>query len=206
VAEDEQVEPSARRQTAGDHILVLGNNYDHKDVRRTLKLLVDAFPFEKFVAIGIPEFAGPNVVAMESGYIDNEEIHQLMATARAVVIPSFYEGFGMPVVQALAYGRSVIVRQSELWEEIAGICRLPGLLVSFEGISSLVEAVGRALRGEPARSLPQGKQLQPGEAPLRWRDCSQRMVNSIEELMSVADSGRWLERDEALQSLQALRF
>ena len=42
LAKDEQVDRDVLGEPAGDHILLFGNDYDHKDVRRTLQLLVDA--------------------------------------------------------------------------------------------------------------------------------------------------------------------
>jgi glycosyltransferase involved in cell wall biosynthesis len=206
LAIEEQVDPLALEEPVGDYILVFGNDYDHKDVRRTLQILADAFPFCKFVAIGIEKVALPNATAMPSGKIEPTALHRLFAGARVIVFPSFYEGFGMPVVQGLAYGRPVIVRRSPLWEEVAAKMRSPGQLVPYDTTPSLVEAVGCALAGLPLNALPQGSGLAPGQAPARWRDCARRIVELIEELLTKADGKRWRERDEALQTVQLLRL
>ncbi|MBZ5514895.1 MAG: glycosyltransferase [Acidobacteriia bacterium] len=205
LATEEVIDPIARQEPVGDYIFIFGNNYDHKDVRRTLELLVDAFPFNKVVAFGVENTTVRNVTAIASGQVDETALHRLIAGARVIVFPSFYEGFGIPVVQGLAYGRPVVVRQSSLWEEIAGQLRMPGDLVPFDSTASLVEAVGSALAGLPLKALPQGTGLRSGESPLRWRDCAQRMVDSIEELMTNADGRRWQEREEALQAIRLLR-
>jgi glycosyltransferase involved in cell wall biosynthesis len=206
MASDEVIAPTAWQEPVGDKILIFGNDYDHKDVRRTLQLLVDAFPFNKFIAFGIESTTFPNVTALPSGHMDQVSLHRMIAGARVIVFPSFYEGFGMPVVQGLAYGRPVIVRQSPLWEEIAGQLRLPGYLVPFDSTASLIEAVGCALAGLPLKALPQGTMLRSGESPLRWRDCAQRMIDLIEELMRNAGGRRWQEREEALQTIRLLRL
>lgn len=111
----------------------------------------------------------------------------------------------MPVVQALAYGRPVIVRESPLWYEIAERLRSPGQLVPFDNITSLIEMVGSALAGLPLKQLPQGAGLRADESPLRWRDCAQRIISVVEGLMSSVDGMRWQEREEALQALQQMR-
>jgi len=206
LAADEQIDQTARQEPVGNNILIFGNDYDHKDVRRTVQVLVDAFPFNKIVAIGIEGTPARNVTAIPSGQIDQTALHRLIVGARVIVFPSFYEGFGMPVVQGLAYGRPVVVRQSPLWEEIAGQLRSPGQLVPFDSTASLVEAVGRAMAGLPLKALPQGTGLRVGESPLRWRDCAQRIIDLLDELMSNADGKRWQEREEALQAIRLLRL
>ena len=202
---DEQVNPGFAGEADGDHILLFGNDYEHKDVRRTLQLLVDAFPYAKIVVIGIEAAGMRNVTALPSGTIEHAALHRLIATSRVIVFPSFYEGFGVPVVQGMAYGRMVIARKSPLWDEIAAHVRMPGQLVQFDGAADMVEAVGRVLAGHPVHQLPQGTALCVGEAPLRWTGCAQRMINTLEKLLPCADGRRWLERDEALRAIGSLQ-
>ncbi len=201
---EEQVNQTALREPVGDYILIMGNDYDQKDVRCNLQLLISAFPFNKIVAIGIDEAVSSNVVAMPSGYIDETALQRLIAGARVIVLPSFCEGFGMPVVQGLAYGRTVVARQSPLWQEISPQLQMPGQLVQFDTTASLVETVGRALAGHPLESLPQGIGLSAGQSPMRWHDCAQRMINTLEKLLPSADGRRWLEREEALGAIDLL--
>jgi glycosyltransferase involved in cell wall biosynthesis len=206
LAVDEQIEEAATQEPVGRTILVIGNDYDHKDLRRTLRVLVDAFPFNEIVAIGIDGSIGSNVVTMPSGQLDQVVLHRLIAGARVIVFPSFYEGFGMPVVQGLAYGRPVVVRESALWHELADQLRSPGKLVLFDDAASLVEAVGCALADLPLKELRQGTGLGADDSPLRWRDCAQRVISLVEELMSTADGKRWQEREEALEAIRLLRL
>jgi glycosyltransferase involved in cell wall biosynthesis len=206
LAKDEQVDGSVLGVPAGDHILLFGNDYDHKDIRRTLQILVDAFPYAKVVVIGIDGSGLRNVVTMPSGAIEHTVLHRLIATARVIVFPSFYEGFGMPVVQGLAYGRTVVARRSPLWQEIAAQVQMPGRLVQFDSTASLVEAVGRTLAGHPLNSLPQGAALGAGQSPLRWQDCAQRMIGTLQKLLPFADGRRWLEREEALRAIDLLHY
>ncbi len=205
LAVEEQVDRLALEERVGDYILIMGNEYDHKDVRRTLQLLVEAFPFTKIVAIGIEGEVPTKVVAMPSGQIAHTALHRMLAGARVIVVPSCYEGFGMPVVQGLAYGRTVIVRQSPLWAEIAGIMRAPGDLVAFDGIPSLIEAVGCALAQMPQKPLRQGSCLAAGQSPPRWQDCAGRIISTVEACASRADGQRWQEREEALRTVATLQ-
>jgi glycosyltransferase involved in cell wall biosynthesis len=203
-AADEQVDEGSSLPVSCD-ILLIGNEYDHKDLVRTLQVLADAFPFNKIVAIGANRSSAQNVTVMPSGNLEQSALHGLFASAGVIVFPSFYEGFGLPVVQGLAHGRTVIVRESELWHEIAGQLRLPGQMVPFHDLTSLIESVGRALGGLPLSTIPQGTALGENERPLRWKDCASRIIRALEQLLSNPDGKRWMEREEALRSVELLR-
>jgi glycosyltransferase involved in cell wall biosynthesis len=196
---DELLDPAALTQSVSEQILVFGNDLDHKAVRPTASLLADAFPFNKIVAFGIADSVAPNVTAIPSGQLERAQLHKLVAEARVIVFPSFYEGFGLPVVEGLAYGRPVIVRRSALWREVAAWSRLPGQLIEFDDPPSLVEAVGRVLAGLPVGSLPSSGELAVDAAPAGWRECAQRVLGLVDDCVSAIDGAHWRERDEALQ-------
>lgn len=54
------------------------------------------------------------------GWVEQEDIPFLMAGASAFVFPSFYEGFGIPVLEALAAGVPVIASASSSLPEVSG--------------------------------------------------------------------------------------
>lgn len=200
-ATDLNLAPPGPRPFEEPYLLVIGNDYDHKDTAATVARLADAFPYTRIVTIGPSATRNPRVTAMPSGYLDAAEIVALEAHAAAVVFPSFYEGFGLPVVQGLARGRTVIARRSPLWEEIAGLADLPGHLVCFEDETSLTEAVGRALYGEPPRALP--GRTTDALPPPDWAECADRMLRQIEESLQPGARQAWYQRDLVLASTVA---
>jgi glycosyltransferase involved in cell wall biosynthesis len=54
------------------------------------------------------------------GYVPEDELPGLMAGASAFVYPSLYEGFGLPVAQAMAAGVPVITSNTSCLPEVAG--------------------------------------------------------------------------------------
>jgi GT2 family glycosyltransferase len=102
----------------GRHILVIGNSFAHKRVPATVDALSRAFPFDKIVSIGMAEDDRHNVMAYPSGNLTDKAMDRLMHDARFVVFPSVYEGFGIPVVRSLAYGKPVLVRRTPVAEAI----------------------------------------------------------------------------------------
>ena len=198
-AEEDHVLPGCRDLAPADHVLLFGNAYDHKDIERTLAILLDAFPLQQVVVLGGRESSSPRVNVIPSGKVSHEEVHRLIATARVVVFPSFYEGFGLPVVEALAYGRPVLVRSSPLWSEIAAHSRLSGRMVGFDDTVSLVEALGRVLADLPVDAIPSATALREGESPVSWRSCAAESLAVVDACLSQAENSRWLAREEALQ-------
>lgn len=53
-----------------------------------------------------------------TGYISDEEVKSLMANCKAFILPSIYEGFGIPPLEALAEGSPIIVSNKACLPEI----------------------------------------------------------------------------------------
>ena len=197
-------EVQAARDAPGP-IFVVGNGYDHKDVSRTIELLTAAFPFEPIVALGPAPSPTPRVTVFESGTLSEPELHRLYAGSRAVVFPSFYEGFGLPIVTTLAYGGTLLARRSALLSEIAGES-MPGQgrIVPFDRREDMVELVGRILHHKAVRELPLGGALAGGR-PKSWRDVAATIATFAGELSSDLSRSRWRSRDHAIRQLLAAR-
>jgi glycosyltransferase involved in cell wall biosynthesis len=56
----------------------------------------------------------------EMGRCNDMEMNRLMAGARALLMPSFVEGFGLPLIEALQMGTPVIASDLDVFREIAG--------------------------------------------------------------------------------------
>ena len=191
--------PSSRRD---GFIFVVGNDYDHKDVSPTVELLAAAFPYESLVALGPARSTTPRVKMLQSGMLSETEIHRLYANARLVVFPSFYEGFGFPVLTTLAYGGTVVARQSTLLDEIAARCVRRGRIVPFARRDELVQIVGQILHDEDVATLPLGTALADGQ-PSSWRDIGGEIVVFLSEVARDLSRSHSRMRDHTVAQLVA---
>ena len=80
--------------------------------------------------------------------VTNDELPQLYAGAEAFVYPSRYEGFGIPIIEAIAMGLPVVAATGSCLEEAGGP---HSLYVSPDDAEGLAAAVRRVLRGAPER-------------------------------------------------------
>ena len=73
------------------------------------------------------------------GYVDKAELAQLYRGAACLVLPSRYEGFGLPVLEAMACGTPVVAFPDPALQEVAGDAAV------FAEADGLPEAIRRAL-------------------------------------------------------------
>jgi glycosyltransferase involved in cell wall biosynthesis len=55
-----------------------------------------------------------------TGWLEAAQLRGVVARARASVLPSHYEGFGLPVLEALAAGTAVLASDIPVHREVAG--------------------------------------------------------------------------------------
>ena len=115
----EHCESATLNATESRHILVIGNHYEHKFLRPTVEALVASFPFEKIVVVGLPSHSAQRVIAYASGQLSDTQIDNLYASCKFLVYPSQYEGFGLPVMKALAYNKPIVARSLPTTKELA---------------------------------------------------------------------------------------
>jgi glycosyltransferase involved in cell wall biosynthesis len=125
--------PSSSKQNP--YLLHVGQAYPHKNLRRLIQAfaqVVPAYPELSLVLVGKPhatESPQLRAIVAELGmqrrvefrsYVSASELPDLYRRALAFVFPSLWEGFGLPVLEAMACGTPVITSAGSGTEEVAG--------------------------------------------------------------------------------------
>lgn len=100
-----------------------------------------------------------------TGWVEEEDKPALYAGARAFIFPSRYEGFGLPVLEAISCGTPAIVAGGSSLEEVAGEA---ALVVPPNDVTALAEAIRRvSLDDETHLRLASATQPQAARFSLR---------------------------------------
>ena len=92
-----------------------------------------------------------------TGYVDESTILYLYNYAAAVVCPSIYEGFGLPVIEAMSCGTPVVISDIPSHKEVAGDAAITYNPTDHEELAYKIEQV---LSSEPIREELRRKGLQ----------------------------------------------
>jgi glycosyltransferase involved in cell wall biosynthesis len=91
----------------------------------------------------------PKLKIIETGYVNENKKWQLLYGADAFVLPSFYEGFGMPILEAQAAGCPVITSNVSSMPEVAGE---GAVLVEPKNIEEICEAMYKVINDKELRN------------------------------------------------------
>jgi glycosyltransferase involved in cell wall biosynthesis len=118
----------------------------------------------------------------EVGVVSDEELAALYQGAVALVFPSVYEGFGIPVAEALASGCPVV---TAAWGAMREVCGDAGLLVDTRDPQAIARAVERIL-AEPGLREDLIRRGRERSAALTWDATARRTLEVILEAAGVS--------------------
>ena len=147
------------RRAAGldaPYVLFLGNDKPHKNLEGLLaafaRVARAGLPHRLVLAGGASERRGARAAAagaagisdrlVDLGFLPDSDVVPLLAGASALAMPSFLEGFGLPVLEAQAVGTPVVCSDRGGLPEVAGDA---ALLASPDDPDALADALVRLL-------------------------------------------------------------
>ncbi|MCJ7829559.1 glycosyltransferase family 4 protein, partial [Patescibacteria group bacterium] len=111
-------------------------------------------------------------------FVEEEDVPLLMAGAKVFVMPSFWEGFGIPVVEAMACGTPVVVSNVGSLPEVIGE---GGIVVNPYKPESIADGIKKAIKDGEKFSEQGLKQVQQ----FSWLNCAEKVIKVLEGMNNV---------------------
>ncbi len=113
-----------------------------------------------------------------TGYVPDDDLPALYSGASVFVYPSFYEGFGMPPLEAMACGTPVITSNNSSLPEVVGDA---GIMIEADDIKALASSIQKVLTNEKLAKEMSKKGLAQAKK-FSWEKSAEKLHRIIEEL------------------------
>ena len=144
------------------HQLVLAGKKGWK-ISETIQL-IDNSPFKNQILL--------------PGYVDREDQVALYSMAEIFVYPSIYEGFGLPVLEAMSCGTPVITCDNSSLPEVGGEA---ALYISPDSVSDLTNKIMSLISDEKLK-IKTSKESIKQAAKFSWKKTAQRTAEVFKQL------------------------
>lgn len=168
-------------------LLFVGNPRPHKNflrVRQAFEKFIQEEPYEgKLVVVGLDRADGSGNVQDRLVFIphcNDEALGLLYAGADLLAAPSLYEGFGLPVLEAMACGCPVLVGNRGALPEIVGEA---GLLVDPYDIDSIKEGLRKIVFQPDLGPVLRARGLKRAQH-YSWKKTAQAVLKVYDSLAS----------------------
>ncbi len=184
-------EDSARLAAAGiaePFVLSVAAAYPHKNLGR----LVQAFPLatpHRLIIVGLKGRATPEIhAAVEQrpdlirvlGWVDDALLGSLYRRATALAFPSLYEGFGLPILEAMALGTAVLTSNFGAMAEVAGGA---AEVVDPYDVTSIRAGLERIITGDDAYREQLGRRGLQRSAEFSWTRTARDTLRVYEQAL-----------------------
>ena len=183
----------ATRSFPERYVLSVGNRKPHKNLRvagRAMRMIRDRHPGVAWIVVGrrftteddvssARELLGSGLIEMEN--VTDSELRHLYAGATALLMPSRWEGFGLPALEAMACGTVVVASAIPPLQELVGDA---GVLCPPDDPAGFASGLLAMIQDPTARAA----RVQRGFARARgygWERAATVFLQELEESLRV---------------------
>ncbi|MGG6270194.1 glycosyltransferase family 4 protein [Leptolyngbya sp. AN03gr2] len=112
-------------------------------------------------------------------YLPDDQVAQFYQEADVFVYPSHYEGFGMPVLEAMTLGAPVVTSNSSSLPEVAGDA---AILVDPNNVEQLAESILKVIRDRQFRSSLVQKGREQAKL-FSWEKTAKKTLNAYRSIL-----------------------
>jgi alpha-1,3-rhamnosyl/mannosyltransferase len=174
--------PESLSKEISSFLLFLGNDKPHKNLEGLLRAwphVRAAQPGLSLVLAGVEPGRDLPEGAKAIGVVPNEDVPPLVALAEALVLPSFAEGFGLPVLEAHAAGTPVACSDLPALHEAGGEA---AVFFNPHDAATIASALNSLLADEEKRNLLRKKGRGRARA-FSWDEVAARTAAVYEEIL-----------------------
>lgn len=177
---------SLDRSHTEPYLLCVSTLHPHKNLERLIRAFARKKRPERLVLAGVRGFRAAAIEALIlsldmkdrveiTGWLKREELLRLYARTQAFVYPSTFEGFGMPVLEALAAGVPVACSNIPPIQEVAGDAALFFDPLDEEAMAVAIDQIlnDRPLREGLAKAGPERAR------PFTWRRTAEQTLQVL---------------------------
>jgi glycosyltransferase involved in cell wall biosynthesis len=144
--------------------------------------ILDTYPYETTLARQIRDLRLEDRISFD-GKVSRSELEEAYRRAAVVVVPSLFEGFGLPAVEGLAAGTPVVAAQAGALTEVLGVAGA-GRLVPRRDSAALARTIGEVLTSWQGEHEAARKARGKIEAAFSWEQVAARTESVYQEVRS----------------------
>ena len=154
---------------------------------REIELVIVGEPMHNGYTQGLMRSLKLEDCARYTGKIDTKELVNYYSSATMLVVPSQYEGFGLPAVEAMACGTPVISTTAGALPEVVGDA---GILIPAGDTRAIIESVTALLDDENRRRELGEKGRQRVARLFNWDNTARETADYYKEAIDVQRSAK----------------
>ena len=116
------------------------------------------------------------------GFISDSDLPRYYSNSEVFIYPSLYEGFGLPVLEAMQCNTPVITSNRGSIPEVIG---LSGIIVNPDSVNEISEAITKILTNSKLRTSLKEKGLAQAKK-FSWKICAAETIKVYREVLKIS--------------------